>query len=120
MSLVYWSVVHVVSPRDVTDPDVCVIGQGRLSCPMMCLRTRSAALTMFLPQLWLWPYMLSRLGAIFSKVIYIIAKYCMDIKIDLLWKVENLLDPLVPSCHCLNFSNSLVDLSHILGKSFTL
>ena len=31
----------------MTDPDiVCVIGQGRLSRPMMCLRSRSATLIM--------------------------------------------------------------------------
>ena len=33
---------------NVSDPDsVSVIGQGRLSRPMMCLRSRSAALRMF-------------------------------------------------------------------------
>ena len=40
--------------RKVIDPDiVCVIGQGRLSCPMVCRRCRSAALRIFSPYITL-------------------------------------------------------------------
>ena len=40
--------LHVEISRDVSDLDiVCVIGQGRPSRPMMCLRYRSATLRMF-------------------------------------------------------------------------
>ena len=77
--------------RNVTDPAiVCVIGHGRLS-PLMCLRCRSASLKMFcLLKLWRWCQMLFRPRVRFSKAIYIIAKYCIDIIIiDLLWKVEH-------------------------------
>ena len=42
------SVVHIEIFRDVSDLDiVSVIGQGRPPRPMMCLRSRSAALRMF-------------------------------------------------------------------------
>ena len=52
--LVYFS-------SDVIDPDnVCVIGQGRLSRPMVCRRCRSASLRIFLPCLWPWCQMLLR------------------------------------------------------------
>ena len=41
---IYWKVQQcAVSDRD----SVCVIGQGRLYRPMMCLRSRSAVLVMF-------------------------------------------------------------------------
>ena len=46
--LCHFFVVHVEISTDVSDLDiVCVIGQGRPSRPMMCLRSRSAALRMF-------------------------------------------------------------------------
>ena len=73
--------------RGVTDPYIMwVIGQGRLSRPMKCLRSRSAAFRMFLSQLWLWRQRLLRTGDGFSKSIYIIAKYCIDIKKEVGWR----------------------------------
>ena len=75
-----------------SDPDiVCVIGQGRLSRPIMCLRCISAALRIFSPHMWLWCQMLLKPMNRFSKAIYIIAKYCIDIIKHLLWKKEHLL-----------------------------
>ena len=51
----HMSVVHVEISRDVSDlVVVCLIGQGRLSRPIVCLRCRSTALRIFLPQYWLW------------------------------------------------------------------
>ena len=42
------SVVHAKRSRDVADLDiVCVIGQGRLSRPIIGLRSRSDAFKMF-------------------------------------------------------------------------
>ena len=60
----YW--IHVgcllfYFSSDVIDPDnVCVIGQGRLSRPMVCRRCRSASLRIFSPCLWPWCQMLLR------------------------------------------------------------
>ena len=50
MSLVYWYAVHILKGPAMSVTRivcVCVISQGRLSRPMMCLRSRSAALRMF-------------------------------------------------------------------------
>ena len=48
MSRVYWCAVHILS-NNVGDPDsVCVIGQGGLSHPIMCLRSRSASKKFFI------------------------------------------------------------------------
>ena len=70
MSLVYWSVAYV----EWSDPDiVCMIGQGTLSRPIVCLRCRE----FFSPHMWLWCQMLLRPMVRFSKAIYIIAKYCI-------------------------------------------
>ena len=60
----YWinvSCLLVYFSSDVIDPDiVCVIGQGRLSRPMVCRRCRSASLRIFTPCLWPWCQMLLR------------------------------------------------------------
>ena len=88
MSLVHWYVAYV----EWSDPDiVCAIGQGRLFGPIVCLRCKSAALRIFSPRMWLWCQMLLRPMVRFSKAIYIIAKYCIDIIIYLLRTVEHLL-----------------------------
>ena len=47
IALVYWCVIY----EEWSDPDiVCVIGQGSISRPMVCLRCRSPALRIFLTQ----------------------------------------------------------------------
>ena len=68
------SYVNVEISRDVSDLDiVCVIGQGRPSRPMMCRRSRSAALRMFATTI-VAIKMLLRPRVRFSKAIYMISK----------------------------------------------
>ena len=84
--------IYTEISRDVTTQILCVlIGQGRLSRPMICLECRSAYLRMFFTTI---EAMVSeafkpRFG--FSKAIYIIAKYCIDIMIDLVSRAKHLL-----------------------------
>ena len=64
------------------------------------LRSWSASFKNVLLQLWLWCQMLLRPRVRFSKVIYIIAEYCINIIIDLLWKIQHLLAS--PQSHCVH------------------
>ena len=74
------------------DPDsLCVIGQGSLSRPMICLRCRSAYLRMFFITIVAMVSEAFKPRVRFSKAIYIITKYCIDIMIDLISRVKHLL-----------------------------
>ena len=78
--------------RDVTTQILCVlIGQGRLSQPMICLGCRSAYLRMFFAAIEAIVTEAFKARVRFSKAIYIIAKYCIDIMIDLVLKAKYLL-----------------------------
>ena len=79
--------------RDVCDdPDSgCLIGQESLSRPMICLRSRSAYLRMFFTTIVGMVSEAFKPRIRFSKEIYIIAKYCIDIMIDLVSRVKHLL-----------------------------
>ena len=69
---------------DVTDQDsVCVIGRGRLSRPIMCRRSSSAALRMFFTTIVAMASEAFKPRVTFSKTIYINEKYCINIMIDL-------------------------------------
>ena len=74
------------------DPDsLCVIGQGSPSRPMICLRCRSAYLKMFFITIVAIVSEAFKPWVRFSKAIYIITKYCIDIMIDLISRVKHLL-----------------------------
>ena len=75
--------IYTEMSRDVTTQILCVlIGQGCLSRPMICLRCRSAYLRIFFTIVAMMSETFKP-RATFSKAIYIIAKYCIDIMIDL-------------------------------------
>ena len=78
--------------RDVTTQILCVlIGQGRLSRPMICLGCRSAYLRMFFTTIEAMVSEAFKPRVRFSKAIYIIAKYCINIMIDLVSRAKHLL-----------------------------
>ena len=78
--------------RDLTTQILCVlIGQGGLFRPMICLRCRSAYLRMFFTGIVAMMSEAFKPRARFSKAIYIIAKYCSDILIDLVSRAKHLL-----------------------------
>ena len=81
--------------RDVTTQILCVlIGQGCLSRPMIFLRCRSVYLRMFFTTIVAMVSEAFKPRARFSKaiyMIYIIAKYCIDIMIDLVSRAKHLL-----------------------------
>ena len=74
---------------------LCLIGRGSLSrpmiCPMICLRCRSAYLRMFFITIVAMVSEAFKARVRFSKTIYIITKYCIDIMIDLISRVKHLL-----------------------------
>ena len=76
--------VSVLSSRDVMTQILCVIGQGSLSRPMVCLRCRSAYLRIFFVTIVAMVSEAFKPRVRFSKAIYIIKKYCIDIMIDLI------------------------------------
>ena len=83
--------IYTEMSRDVTTQILCVlIGQGYLSPPMICLRYRSAYLRMFFTTIVAVVSEAFK-PARFSKAIYIIAKYCIDIMIDLVSRAKHLL-----------------------------
>ena len=87
----WYTVQHTEKSRD-DDPDsVPLIGQGNLSHPMNCLRCRSAYLRMFFTTIVAIVSEAFKRRVRFSKAIYIIAKYCIDILIDLVSRVKHLL-----------------------------
>ena len=76
--------IYTEMSRDVTTQILCVlIGQGCLFRPIICLRCKSAYLRMFFPTIIAMVSEAFKPRARFSKAIYIIAKYCIDIMIDL-------------------------------------
>ena len=84
--------IYTEMSRDVTTQILCVlIGQRSLSRPMICLRCRSAYLRMFFTTIVAMMSELFKPRARFSKAIYIIAKYCIDIMIDLVSRAKHLL-----------------------------
>ena len=84
--------IYTEMSRDVTTQILCVlIGQGRLSRPMICLRCRSAYLRMFFTTIVAMVPAAFKPRVRFSKAIYIIAKYCIDIMIDLVSRAKDLL-----------------------------
>ena len=86
--------------RDVTTQILCMlIGQGCLSRPMICLRCRSAYLRIFFTTIVAVVSEAFKPRARFSKAIYIIAKYCIDIMIDLVSRAKHLLASPVLNSH---------------------
>ena len=84
--------IYTEISRDVTTQMLCVlIAQGCLSRPMICLRCRSAYLRMFFTTIVAVVSEAFKPRARFSKAIYIIAKYCFDIMIDLVSRAKHLL-----------------------------
>ena len=84
--------IYTEMSRDVTTQILCVlIGQGRLSRPMICLGCRSAYLRMFFTTIEAMVSEAFKTRARLSKAIYIIAKYCIDIMIDLGSRAKHLL-----------------------------
>ena len=76
--------IYTEMSRDVTTLILCVlIGQGRLSRPMICLRCRSAYLRMFVTTIEAMVAEAFKPRVRFLKAIYIIAEYCIDIMINL-------------------------------------
>ena len=86
------------------DPDSpCVFGQGGPSRPMICLRCRSAYLRMFFTTIVAMVSQAFGPRVRFSKAIYIIAKWCIDIMIDLVSRVKHLLAFPSLNSHCGGF-----------------
>ena len=84
--------IYTEMSRDVTTQSLCVlIGQGSLSRPMICSRCRSAYLRMFFTTIVDMVSEAFKPRVRFSKAIYIIAKYCIDIMIDLVSGAKHLL-----------------------------
>ena len=84
--------IYTEMSRDVTTQILCVlIGQGTLSRPMICLRCRSAYLRKFFTTIVDMVSEAFKPRVKFSKAIYIIAKYCIDIMIDLVSRAKYLL-----------------------------
>ena len=84
--------IYTEMSRDVTTQILCVlIGQGSLTRPMICLRCRSAYLRMFFTTVVDMVSEAFKPRISFSKAIYIIAKYCIDIMIDLVSRAKHLL-----------------------------
>ena len=82
------------SSINISDPDIVyryVIGQKRPSRPMISLRSRSAYLRMFFTTIVAVGSEAYKPRVRFSKAICIIAKYCIDIMIDLVSRVKRLL-----------------------------
>ena len=76
--------IYTEMSRDVTTQILCVlIGQGCLSHPMICLRCRSAYIKIFFTIIVAMVSEAFKPRARFSKAIYIFAKYCIYIMIDL-------------------------------------
>ena len=68
-----------------------LIGPGSLSRPMICLRCRSAYLKIIFITIMAMVSEAFKPRVRFSKAIYIITKYCIDIMIDLMSRVKHLL-----------------------------
>ena len=84
--------IYTEMSRDVTTWILCVlIGQISLSRPMICLRCRSAYLRMFFTTILAMMSEAFKARARFSKALYIIAKYCIDIMIDVVSRAKHLL-----------------------------
>ena len=84
--------IYTEMSRDVMTQILCVlIGQGCLSCPMICLGCRSAYLRKFFTTIVAMESEAFKPRARFSKAIYIIAKYCIDIIIALVSRAKHLL-----------------------------
>ena len=84
--------IYTEMSRDVTTQILCVlIGQGSLSRPMICLRCRSAYLRMFFTTIVVMVSEAFKPRVRFSKAIYIIAKDCIDIMMDLVSRAKHLL-----------------------------
>ena len=83
---------YILKCPEMWQPRFCVlIGQGCLSRPMICLRCRSAYLRMFFTTIVAMMSEAYKPRARFSKAIYIIAKYFIDIMIDLVSRAKHLL-----------------------------
>ena len=88
--LVYVSILE--GPAISVTQILCVlIGQRRPSRPMISLRSRSAYLQIFFTTIGAVALEAYKPRVRFSKAIYIIAKYCIDIPIDLVLRVKRLL-----------------------------
>ena len=84
--------IYTEMSRDVTTQILCVlIGQGSLSRPMICLICRSAYFKMFFNTIVAMVSEAFKPRVRFSKAIYIIAKYFIDIMIDLVTRGKHLL-----------------------------
>ena len=79
----------IVQGCDDPDPQ-CAIGQGSLSRPMICLRCRSAYLRIIFITIVAMVSEAFKPRVEFSKAIYIITKYCIDLMIDLISRVQHL------------------------------
>ena len=88
--LVYVSITE--DPAISVTQILCVlIGQRRPSRPMISLRSRSAYLRICITTVGAVASEAYKPRVRFSKAIYIIAKYCIDIMIDLVSRVKRLL-----------------------------
>ena len=77
--------IHTEMSRDVTTQITCVlIGQRSLSRPMICLRVFFITIVAMVSEAF-------KPGVRFSKAIYIIARHCIDIMIDLVSRAKHLL-----------------------------
>ena len=88
--LVYVSILE--GPAISVTQILCVlIGQRRPSRPMISLRSKSAYLRIFFTTIGAVASEAYKPRVRFLKAIYIIAKYCIDIMIDLVSRVKRLL-----------------------------
>ena len=83
---VYWYDVSILEGSAISGTQISyVIG------PMISLRSRLAYPRMFFTTIGAVPWLAYKPRVRFSKAIYIIAKYCIDIMIDLVSRVKHLL-----------------------------